>query len=872
MSSLLRRLRAFVNRNRLDDELRTEIAEHLEHRRQQLIAGGMSPVEAEAAARRAFGSVMNVREQMHDGWGFPRLDSLLQDLRYGARILRRAPGFTAVAVLSLSLGIGAAAVVFNVADAVLLRPLSVSDPGSLLDFRAAIGSGGGPRKEVMGAAPADIEAMRESADFADLIAFRTLDDVALTMSAGGADGLVRTELVSADYFAVLGVAPAAGRLLEASDKGPSPVPVVISERLWRGRLAADPAVVGRSGAVNGAPAIIVGVARDFRGLMVERPADVFAPLGSTAAIEPVAVSMMARLVMRVHAGVPAAVAEQKMTAIYRGLGPPMARAGELRVTLGDASRGVSDAREELRWPIGLGLILVGVLMVVACANTGGLLVARFAARRTEFGVRIAIGAGHSRLMRQLIVEATLLAVLAGGAALMIAAVAAPMLAATVPAGSTPVAFEVRFDWRLVAFTMLASAAAAAGAGAMSLRQLMRTDTSAALNAASRSVVRGRRAAMDLLIASQVGCSLVLLIVTGAMGRTLVNLRHVDPGFSPGAAVALTVNASARPMTPEALPPYFAALLDRVSALPQVASATVTQMGLLTRGMTTGTISVPGWSPAGDEDRFVRLFFVGQNFFETAGMRLVAGEGFGPADRHKVVVVTQQFARFYFGSAQDAIGRFVNRDLRIVGVVADARYNTLRDQPVRAMFVPFTQAPPRSTMTFIVRPAGDQRQAIEAATAAIRGHDPVLKVTTATMSSLVEATMGRERFAASVAAALAVLALILSCAGVYATVAFAVSERRQELAVRFALGATPRDIERLVIRGPIRVALFGIAAAMPCAYGLMRAISSLLFDVPAFDVWMVMASGLGLLGIAALAAAVPAWRAASIDPQECLRSN
>jgi putative ABC transport system permease protein len=872
MHAIIRRLRAFLRRDRLDDELAEEISTHIELRRRTLIEQGWPATEADVEARRAFGNVTNVREQLHDGWGFPRLDSLLQDVRYGARLWRRAPGFTAVAILSLSVGLGAAAVVFNVADAVLFRPLSVRDPGSLRDFRAAIGSGGGPRKQVLGAGPAEIEAMRSSADFADLIAFRTLDDVALTISSGDAAGMVRTELVSAGYFSVLGVVPAAGRLLDGTDRGSSPVPVVISERLWRSRLAGDPAAVGRTAAVNGASAIIVGIARDFRGLMVEQPADVFAPLASTFAIEPVADNTMARLVMRLRAGVPQVMAEEKMAAIYRGLGPPMARAGELRVTLGDASRGVSDAREELRWPIGLGLILVGVLMVVACANTGGLLVARFAARRTEFGVRMAIGAGHSRLMRQLIVEAMLLAMLAGGVALAIAAIAAPLLGAAVPAGSTPVAFEVRFDWRLIAFTMLASAAAAAGAGAMSLRQLMRTDTSAALNAASRSVVHGRRAAMDVLIASQVGCSLVLLIVTGAMGRTLVNLRQVDPGFSPGAAVAITVNASARPMTSEALPPYFAALLDRVTALPQVASATVTQMGLLTRGMTTGSINVPGWSPASDDERFVRLFFVGPNFFETAGMRLVAGDGFGPADRSKTVVVTQQFARFYFGSPQAAIGHFVNRDLRIVGVVADARYNTLRDEPVRAMFVPFTQAPPRSTMTFIVRPAGDQRQAVEAATAAIRGHDPLLKVTTATMASLVEATMGRERFAAAVAAALAVLALILSCAGVYATVAFAVSERRRELAVRFALGATRRDVERLVLRGPLRVALFGIAAAVPCAYALMRAISTLLFDVPAFDAWMVAACGLGLLLVAALAAAVPAWRATSIDPQECLRSN
>jgi predicted permease len=873
-STWWRRVVARLTRNRLDDEMAEEIRDHLERRRQQLIADGVDPADAATEARRAFGSVIRVREELRDGWGFPRLESLLQDARYGARILRRTPGFTAVAVLSLSLGIGAAAAVFNLADAVLFRPLSVEDPTSLRHFRATMGVGIGAKKDLHGASPDEVEAMRRAADFADLIAFRTADDVTWTVP-GGDPGMVRVELVSPHYFSVLGVPAQAGRLLEAGDRGPSPVPVVISERLWRGAMAADPAAVGRSVTLNGAPATIVGVTRAFQGLIAERPADLFAPLESTAVVEPTAAHTMARLVMRLHPGTSIAVAEQKMTAIYQSLGPSAARDQKVALTLGDASRGVSDAREDLRRPLALGLVLVGVLLIVACANTGGLLVARFAARRTEFGVRIAIGAGRGRLVRQLAVEALLLALLAGAAALVIVRIAAPLLAAMVPAGSTPADFEVRFDWRLIAFTMLTSLAAAAGAGAMSLRQLTRTDTTTVLNAASRSVVRGRRTAMNVLIASQVGCSLLLLVVTGAMGRTLINLRHVDPGFEPDGAVAITVNASARAMEPAAVPPYFAALHARIAAMPQVAQVTLSQMGLLTRGMTTGSLDVPGWSAASEEERGVRLFFVGANFFETVGMPMIAGESLGSrdvADRQRVAVVTRHFAQFYFGSPQNAIGRFVNRDVRIIGVVADARYNTYRDTPVRAMFVPFTQAPPRPTMTFIVRAAGDHRQAIGAVTAAIRAHDPVLKVTTTTLSSLVDATMARERFAASVAAALALLALVLSCAGVYATVAFAVSERRRELAVRFALGATTRDIARLIVGGPMRVTVAGIVLAVPAAYGLMRGMATLLFGVPPFDLPMVLACGLALAAVAAAAAALPAWRAASIDPQECLRSN
>ena len=874
MSSLLRRVRALLNRRRLDDELRAEIDDHLEHRRQQLMAEGLSPTEADAGARRAFGNVASVRDRMHDGWGFPSFDSLLQDARYGARILRKAPGFTAVAGLSLALGIGAAAAVFNVADAVMFRPLGVRDPGSLRDFRASIGAGGSLKKEVFGADPSEAEALRKAADFADLISFRTVDDIAWAIDAGE-PRTVRAEFVSPEYFAVLGVPARSGRLLETGDRGSSPVPVVVSERLWRGTMTADPATVGRHATINGVPAVVVGIAQNFRGLMAERPADVFVALDSGTTVDPSTAGILARIVMRLHPDTSTEVAEQKLTGLYQSLGPPMARAGELRLTLGDASRGVSDARSDLRWPIALGLVLAGVLMVVACANTGGLLVARFAARRTEFGVRMAIGAGRARLLRQLFVEALLLAVLAGAAALLIARVTAPLLAAAVPIDSTQAAFETRFDWRLMAFTLVASVAAAFGAAGISLRQMLRTDPAVALNDHSRAVVRGRRAAMDMLIASQIACSLVLLIVTAAMVRTLINLRQVDPGFNPGGAVAFTVNATGLALAPAALPAYFAGLHERVAAVPRIGQVSLAQMGLLTRGMTTGTVDVPGWTSATDDDRFVRLFFVGPKFFETAGMRIIAGQPLAAADisdRRRVAVVTRQFAEFYFGSVDKAVGRFVNRDVNIVGVVADARYNSFRDAPVRAMFLPFTQAPPRSVMTFIVRPDGDQRQAIGAVTAAIRGHDSRLKVTSRPMADLVAATMGRERFAGSVAAGLALLALALCSAGVYATVGFAVAERRREIALRFALGATGTDVAGLVLRGPLMVALIGIGAAVPCSYALMRAMSALLFGVSPFDLPVVAGCGLGLVAVAVLAAALPAWRASRIDPHECLKAQ
>jgi predicted permease len=789
-------------------------------------------------------------------------------------MLRRNPAFTAVAVLSLSLGLGAAAAVFSVADAVLFRPLPVADPSSLRDFRVSMTFGGtSSHKEVFGADESQVRVLAETADFADIIGFRTVDDV--SVDAGAGSQLVRAEFVSPAYFPVLGVPARTGRLFHRNDSASSPVPVVISERFSRTALPGGDSAVNRPIRINNRPAVVVGVVRGFRGLLAERPADVFVPLSATAELEPAATALMVRIALRLHPGVATTVAEQKMAALYRALGPSMAKAGELQLTLGDASRGLSGARERLVRPMALGLALVAVLLIVACANTGALLLARFAARQTEFGIRVAIGAGRARLVRQLFIEALLLAILAGFAALLIARVTAPLIASAIPFVSEPIAFDVRFDWRVVTFTGVIASAAAFLAGALTLAQVLRSGTSRVLNAGTRSIVRGRRRTTEALVAAQIGCSLLLLVAAAAMGRTLVNLRQVDPGFDPSDTIALTVDANAALPERSQSPAYFNRLFDALAAIADVGRISMVQMGLFTPGMTTGTIDVPGHPPANDEDRWTRLFFVGPDFFETVGMRLVAGRGLTAGDmtgRQRVAVVTEQFARFFFGSPHEAVGRIVNRDLLIVGVAADAKFNTFRDAPARALFLPYTQSPPRPVMTLIVKPAADQRRTIDAVVPAIARHDPRLKVRVTTLADQAAATVGVERFAAATATTLTFLALCLACAGVYSTVAHAVSERRSELAIRLALGATPNKLIRAVMRDPVRLALAGIALAVPCTYALMRTLSSLLFGVSAFDLPTLLASAAGLILTTAAAAALPAWRASTIDPHECLKAQ
>jgi len=808
-------------------------------------------------------------------WDVRPFDGLIHDLRYGVRLLLRSPSFAAIAVLPLALGIGSTTAVFNVADAVLFRPLAVRAPQELYEVRADAHLGGATKRLAVSADA--LRAMSGAADFGEVVGFRTIEDALLDADAAHHSS-VRVQLVSERYFDVLGVPASAGRLLNRADGAAVPVPVVVSERFWRGRLAADAKISGRMATLNGTPIVIVGVARGFSGVLAERPADVLAPVASAPLIDPATAGDGLRVIVRLRAGMAPAVAEQRIAILYKevAIGPnSMLRRGEVRVALPSASGGASDARDRLERPMVVGLALVGLLLLVACANTGGLLLARFTSRSGEFGLRLAVGAGHSRLMRQVIVEGLLLATLASAVGLLIAWMAAPLLLSSIPIGPIPPTFELRFDWRLALFASgLAVAAGLMTAGAPLLR-LQQSGASSALSENARTIVRGRRRLTQMLIALQVACSLLLLVTAGAMTRTLINLGHVDPGFEATGVVSIAVDASGRTPDLTGLPAYFAALQERVASAPGVADVSFAQTGIMTEAATTGTIEVAGWTPRSDEDRWARMFWVAPGFFEALRMRLVAGKSIGlqqAAGRERVAVVNRSFAEFYFGRVADALDRTVNHNVRIVGVVADASYGTLRDEPVRAMFVPYTQAPPRTQVTLVVRTTGDVAAGAAAAVDAIRGHDSALRPRVARLEDQIAATLSRERFVAVLATVLSGLALLLSCGGLYATVAYAVSERQNELALRIALGATGSSIVRLLVSDPMRVTVLGLLLGVPGAYIVMRALSALLFGVAPFDPGMVVTAGAALLAVAAGSVVWPARRAVRIDPLRSLNGT
>lgn len=874
IAAMCRRVLARFRRDRLEEELAEEIQLHLAMRTQALIDAGTPPGDAEAAARRQFGNVLLIREGTRTMWSFSALETMGQDVRYALRLLRRAPWFTAVAVASLAAGLGSAATIFTVADAVLWRTLPVHAPGELHEFSATIAYGAGA-KHVNGVDANTLHHLRANFDAGRIVGFQLLDDVAVAERVESTGRRVRAEGVTDDYFGVLGVRAAAGRLLAAHDTSTAPIPIVLSERLWSDAFQRDPALINRALTLNGVPAIVIGVTAAFRGVVADGPADVFLPLASAALLDPRVSSQSIRVVARLTPDVSAAVAEQKVASILRSAGPSMMRQGELRVRLTATPAGIADARAPLTRPLTIGFLLAGILLLVSCANTGGLLVARFAARQGEFGLRAALGASRMRLTRQLAIEALLLSGIAAGAALILARLGGPLLLELFPVASRLSGFELRFDLRLIAFTAAAAGCAAFIAGGVSLIRALRAEPAGVLKTSTRSIVIGPRRLTHSLIALQVASSLLLVVAATSMTRTLFNLRSINPGFDPHGAYAVRVDASGVSRDVSTMSQYFRALHERLLSLPAIGGVTLAQFGFMSAGATTGTVEVPGFAAAADADRWVRVFWVGPGFFDTLRVPLRAGRAIDQRDaagRERVAVVNEQFARFYFGSLEAALGKTINGNVRIVGIAADAHYDTLRDVPARAVFTPFTQSPPRSAMTFIVRPAGNSETAIANVLAAIRGHEPRLSVQVTSLADAVRATLMRERFLAIVALVLSCVGVFLSCAGLYAAVAYATAERGAELAVRIALGATRTDIVSLVLREPVRVALAGICIGLPGAYGILRAASSLLYGIDPLDIPSVAMACVVLIAAVAAAAVGPAVRAGRIDPLAALRAQ
>lgn len=873
----------------VDDEL----AFHLATRADELVRGGLPEPEARRRAAREFGDVEGVRRQLREigrarlkrerrarGW-----ESLAQDLRFAARALRRSPGFTVAAVATLALGIAAATAVFAVVHGVLLRPLPVraQDEAVVLWTRAPSGAA-----DHLPATYADLAALR-----ARTRALRGVEGVAYqgaleqVVRDGAGPFTLRATWVTGGFFPLLGVAPLHGRTLLPADDVPGAAPVVvIGHGLWRRRFGGDPAAVGRRLEWNGKRYTIAGVLpRGFEypaGAEAWAPALPDFPATLDAAAGPSEV-LVFDLVGRLAPGATARAAGADFEALLRERDPerPAALRGLGAVVTPLAERITGDARGVV-WAAAAA---VGLLLLIACANVAGLLLVRGAARTRELAVRAALGAGKGRLLRQLLTESALLALLGGAAGTLLALGAVRALAALAPP-ELPRREMIGAGLPVFLFALGVTAAAALLAGALPALAATAGEPGAWLRGGrGASAGRGARRLRDALVVGQVALAVAVAVAAGLLLRTFVALQRVELGFD---AERLLVVQTALP--PELLPdrPRQVALQEamvaRAAALPGVAGAAALPRPPFSAeggwsAMYTGEGQTPEAQAANPQ---VGLEVVGPGYFRTLGVPLLGGRPFGAGDREgapPVAVVSEAVARHTW-PGEDPVGKRVKLGApggpgawhTVVGVVGETRYWAL-DAPRPALYLPARQFPGPVPMALAVRAGGDPAGIVEPLRRALREVHPELGVAGGgPVERLLDAPLARPRFGALLLGVLAAVTLALAAVGIHGVTAAAVRQRTRELGVRLALGARPAVVRRMVLGQGMRLALLGCALGTAGALLAARALRGLLFGVrPADPATFAAVVGL-VLAAAALACGVPARRAARVDPAEVLRDE
>ena len=830
-------------------------------------------------------------------------------LRHAARALLRAPALTAVVVLSLALGFGANAAMFSLFDQALLRPLPVPEPGRLVNLSAPGPKAGGTSCTSAG----NCDAVFSYPMFRDLErapAVRTaLTGIAAHRGFGanlafrGQTLNARAELVSGSYFPVLGLAPARGRLIGPADdrtEGGHPV-AVLSYAYWTAQLGADPGAVGQTITVNGHPLTVIGVAPPgFDGTTFgERPL-VFVPITMRAAMQSwfaafeSRASYWAYLFARLRPGVSTEDARLQLDAVYRPIltevEAPQQKGGSARylaefrarrVGVAPGARGQSSLHEDARTPLALLLGTTGVVLLIACANVANLLLARGAGRAGEMAVRMSLGAGRRRLLGQLLAESCLLAALGALAGLAVARGTLAGVGALLPSDAAGVISE-RLDPRVLLFAAAVSLGTGVVFGLFPALNATRPDLIAAVRSGAGQVPGGSRAAARFrtaLVASQVALSMALLVSAGLFVRSMANLARQDLGFSAERVVTFRVSPELNGYTPARSRALFDRIERELAALPGVTAVASARVALL-GGDNWGTdLDVEGFRRGPDTDANARLNRVGAGFFRALGEPLLAGREFTDADRAgapRVAVVNEAFAR-KFGLGRAAVGKRLTErtggplDVEIVGLVRDAKYNSVRDEVPPVLFTPARQDTAAGALNFYARTALAPERLARAVPGIVRRLDANLPVERlSTLPDQARDSTFFERLIGTLAGAFAALATALAAVGLYGVLSYTVAQRTRELGVRMALGAAAADVRRLVLGLVGRLVLAGGAVGIVAALALGRLARSLLFGLAGHDPATIAASAAVLAAVGLAAGYLPARRAARVDPTRALR--
>ena len=901
------------SRTRIEREVDDELAFHLETRVARLMAQGMAEADARREALRQFGDVTAVRSDIlvldrqreassnrSAGWS-----DLRQDLSYAVRGLRRNLSFTLLVVGGLALGIGSNAAIYSVIDAVLLRGLPVAHPEQLV----AIGD------------PNDVDSFGEGTPRADLFSYPLYRDIRdynrvfsglvatgraerldVRVDASAEDGEPehpRGRFVTGNYFAVLGVRAIAGRTLDStSDLVAGATEVTISDGYWTRRFHNDPSAIGRSILVDGVRATITGVAAaGFSGEIVGASTDMWLPAGAHDLLLPSRAALRDRrmawlqLLGRVKPGISLAQARQQLIPIISSSIYANATSDDLRSLkdrpleyfIASGARGFSSVRETFAAPLVTLMVGVGLLLCVVCVNVANLLLARGAARRREMSLRLAIGANRARIVRQLLTESIVLALVSGVAALLVGWWGSVALVTLASEGES-ISLAIAPNVNVLAFTFLLSITSVVVFGLAPALRTSRVDLAAAIRTESRSFSASARSGV-LLIIGQVALSLVLLAGASVLTRSLRRVEATDLGLDRDHLIVADLDVGRTNYAVERVAAFAHAVRDRVASVPGVAAVTYSGNGLFAGTDWSMDVQVPGFSPSSAEDARASNDHVGPDYARGIGARLIAGRDLTTSDesaRFRVATVNQSFERSYF-PGRSAVGQFVRVaggrvPVEIVGVISDSRGQSV-NPPVgrraRRMYYPFVRnADPTNLpehLHLIVRTTGEPAAAMQAVRAAIASVDNTVVLDEITpLTSMVRASIREERLVARIATALGVLALVLAAIGLYGVTSYSVARRTSEIGVRVALGAQATDVAGMVLRGTLRPVIVGVVLGTPAAIVAMRLLQTHLTNVMPVDLGSIAAATGVLLASAMLAAVAPARRAVSIDPVTALR--
>jgi predicted permease len=942
-------LNNLLRNHRAEEELAREIASHLTLLADDFERRGMSPEEAQLAAKRAYGGVEQAKQAHRDERSPLWIEQTIQDLRYALRMLTRSPGFATVAILTLALGIGANSAIFSVIDAVMLRALPVEDPQRLVIFswsshhepnllghrRYGDCDDDNHTRDCAFSIPF-YEALRShTTTFSGVAAFAGPLDVGF--SGNGPANIARGEYVSGDYFPTVGAKTIVGRPLSPADDVLSASPaIVLDYGYWQRTFGADRSAVGRTVRLNNVNAAIVGVAEPaFTSLTPGKSQDFFIPLSLAKRVQSERWGTQDRLsdpaswwvvlAARLKPGISIEQAQAEATTLFHAevlhAAKPIFGEGDApTLRLWPAREALNGESSQIAAMLELIMTTVGLVLLIACANVAGLILARSANRQKELAMRRALGAGRARIVRQLLTESLLLATAGGGLGILVAGWGVHALTRLISSGlDRPFPFVIAPDWRVLAFTssvtiatgILCGVAPSFRSARADLTPSLRENAASVSGRASRGSLRFRPG--DALVVAQVALSVVVLVGAGLLVHTLRKLQTVDPGFDTQNVLLFGINPSLAGYKDRQTVELYRQLQERFEALPGVVSATYSEDALLSGGWSAANVHIDGAPPKSNAN--TATLRVGLDFFRTMRIPVLAGRVFTPSDFRSAeatnavvkaaeqsaasdspakaakptdeaqlapepVLINKAFARKYFPN-QNPVGLHIGNEqgdepatgpqpgYLIVGIAGDTKYSRLRRDIMATMFLPLVG----NSAHFELRVSGDPTALVKQVRAIVTQADnnlPLFDVRT--QSQQIEQALYQERLMSRLSSFFACLALILACIGLYGLLSYEVARRTRELGIRMALGAQRREVMRLVVRRGFFLALAGAAIGTGVAMAVARLMSAMLYNVRPYDP-AAFAGGCILLVLVALAAcSIPARRAMCIDPMVALRDE